>query len=248
MNITSQHKGGESMNIALIIAGGSGQRMGQDIPKQFINVYDKPVIIYTLEAFQRHPNIDAIQVVCLDGWHDILRAYAKQFNITKLVGIVSGGDNGQASIRNGLLAISERFDNDDIVLVHDAIRPMVSEEIISDCISKCHVHGSAVAAIPCAEAMLKTDDQKIAHSVYDRDKLMRTQTPQAFPLGKLLWAHYEAEKCGIINSVASCTLMIELGEKVYFSAGSEKNIKLTTPDDLEIFKALLKTQKAEWLK
>ena len=129
------------MNIALIIAGGSGQRMHQDIPKQFIYVYDKPVIIYTLEAFQKHPDIDAIQVVCLDGWHEILRAYAKQFNISKLVGVVSGGKNGQASICNGLSALKDIYNEDDIVLVHDAIRPMVSSEIISDCIAKCNIFG-----------------------------------------------------------------------------------------------------------
>lgn len=236
------------MNIALIIAGGSGHRMGQDVPKQFISVHDRPVIIYTMQAFQNHPSIDAIQVVCLDGWHDILRAYAKQFDIGKLIGITSGGRNGQASIRNGILALRERFSDDDIVLVHDAIRPMVSEDIISDCISKCQLYGSAVAAIPCAEAMIETQDKVMGFGVFDRDKLMRTQTPQAFPLGKLLWAHDEAQKRGITDSVASCTLMIELGETIHFSSGSEKNIKLTTVDDLEIFEALLKTTKPEWLK
>ena len=121
------------MNLALIIAGGVGARMHQDIPKQFINVYDKPVIIYTLEAFQKHPNIDAIEVVCLDGWHDILRAYSKQFGITKLENIVSGGKNGQDSIRNGLYDLASRHtDPEDIVLIHDAIRPMISADIISD--------------------------------------------------------------------------------------------------------------------
>lgn len=236
------------MNIALIIAGGSGQRMHQDIPKQFLNVQDKPVIIYTLEAFQKHPDIDAIQVVLLDGWHEILKAYAKQFNITKLVGVVSGGENGQASILNGILAIKEKYSDEDIVLVHDAIRPMVSEEIISDNIAKCKLYGSAIAAIPCAEAMLETENRNFSNSVYDREKLMRTQTPQAFPLGKLVWAHERAKEVGITNSVASCTLMIELGQTVQFSAGSEKNIKLTTTDDLEIFKALLSTKNADWLK
>jgi len=236
------------MNIALIIAGGSGQRMHQDIPKQFINVYDKPVVIYTLEAFQKHPDIDAIQVVCLDGWHEILRAYAKQFKISKLVGVVSGGKNGQASIFNGISALKDIYNEDDIVLVHDAIRPMISSEIISDCIAKCNIFGSGIAAIPCTEAMLATNDRISSCSTYDRSKLMRAQTPQAFLLGKLLWAHEEAAKRGITNSVASCTLMIELGETVYFSAGSEKNIKLTTTDDLEIFKALLNTKNAEWLK
>ena len=97
------------MNYALIIAGGSGNRMGQDIPKQFINVYDKPVLIYTLESFQRHPLVEAIEVVCLEGWHDVLQAYANQFNITKLKGIVSGGNSAQESIRNGVFALEGRL-------------------------------------------------------------------------------------------------------------------------------------------
>ena len=236
------------MNIALIIAGGVGQRTNQDIPKQFINVNDKPVIIYTLEAFQNHKEIDAIEVVCLDGWHDILSAYAKQFNITKLNKIISGGENGQASIRNGVYSISESFSSDDIILVHDAIRPMISEEIISDCIKVCKEYGSAITSIPCAEAMLYTTDKMQSDKIISRDELIRTQTPQAFSVGKLKAAHEEALRRGITNSVASCTLMIELGEKVYFSKGSEKNIKLTTADDFEIFRALLTAKNAEWFK
>lgn len=236
------------MNIALIIAGGVGQRTNQDIPKQFINVNDKPVIIYTLEAFQNHKEIDAIEIVCLEGWHDILSAYAKQFNITKLHKIISGGENGQASIRNGVYSISESFSSDDIILVHDAIRPMISEEIISDCIKVCKEYGSAITSIPCAEAMLYTTDKMQSDKIISRDELIRTQTPQAFSVGKLKAAHEEALKRGITNSVASCTLMIELGEKVYFSKGSEKNIKLTTADDFEIFRALLTAKNAEWFK
>lgn len=236
------------MNIAMIIAGGSGQRMSQDIPKQFINVYDKPVIVYTLEAFQKHPNIDYIEVVCLEGWKEILRAYAKQFNITKLRWIASGGSNGQESIRNGIIELKKECEDEDLILVHDAIRPMVSQEIISNCISKSQICGSAVTVIPCAEAMLKTDDGKKSNESIPRDELIRTQTPQAFPLKKMVWAHEEAEKRGITNSIATVTLMIELGEEIYFSAGSEKNIKLTTVEDIEIFKALLSSKKDDWLK
>lgn len=236
------------MNIALIIAGGVGQRTNQDIPKQFINVNDKPVIIYTLEAFQKHEEIDAIEVVCLDGWHDILSAYAKQFNITKLKKIVSGGENGQSSIRNGVYSISEKYSQDDMILVHDAIRPMVSEEIISDCIKTCKEYGSAITSIPCAEAMLYSTDKLKSDKIISRDELLRTQTPQAFTIGKLKSAHEEALKKGITNSVASCTLMIELGERVYFSKGSEKNIKLTTAEDFEIFRALLTAKNADWFK
>lgn len=145
------------MNIALIIAGGIGARMNQDIPKQFISVYDKPVIVYTMEAFQKHPNIDKIEVVCLDGWHDILYAYAKQFGITKLENVVSGGENGQDSIRNGLYDIAARHTNiDDIVLIHDAIRPMLSADVISDNIRVCKECGNAITVIPCTAAMLKS--------------------------------------------------------------------------------------------
>lgn len=124
------------MNIAIIIAGGSGHRMGQDIPKQFINVYDKPILIYTLEGFQRHPLIDAIEVVCIDGWHDVLWAYAKQFNITKLKWVVLGGQTGQESIRNGVFSLEDKCSPDDIVIIHDGIRPLVDGTVLSDVIMK----------------------------------------------------------------------------------------------------------------
>lgn len=235
-------------NIALIIAGGVGERMGQDIPKQFINVYDRPLIAYTMMAFQKHPNIDAIEVVCLDGWHDILRAYAKQFRITKLEGIVGGGVNGQDSIRNGLNDIASRHnDANDIVLIHDAIRPMLSEEIISDNIRVCREYGNAITVVPCTAAMLKTYDSLMTEEQVPRDNLKITQTPQSFFLKDILAAHQEALDCGITNSVASCTMYIELGKKLYMSAGSEKNIKITTAEDIEIFKALLNAKKEVWM-
>lgn len=235
------------MNIALLIAGGVGNRMYQEIPKQFINVYDKPIIVYTLEAFQKHPNIDAIEVVCLDGWHEILWAYCRQFGITKLENIVSGGKNGQDSIRNGLIDLHKRHDDDTIVLIHDAIRPMVSADIISDNIHICEKYGNAITVIPCAEAMLKTDNSIDSTEQVQRDNLKRTQTPQSFRLGEILSIHKDALSRGITNSVASCTLYIEMGRKVFFSVGSEKNVKLTTVDDLDIFKALLKSKRADWI-
>lgn len=235
-------------NIVLIIAGGVGARMGQDIPKQFINVYDKPVIVYTLEAFQKHPSIDAIEVVCLDGWHDVLWAYAKQFGIAKLENIVSGGKNGQDSIRNGLYDIASRHNgSDDIVLVHDAIRPMVSNDIISDNIRVCRQYGNAITVVPCTAAMLKTFDSLSTKEQVPRDNLKITQTPQAFFLQDIIAAHKEALEKGITNSVASCTMYIELGRKLYMSAGSEKNLKLTTAEDIEIFKALLNAKKDVWM-
>lgn len=234
--------------VALIIAGGSGNRMGQNIPKQFLTVNERPVIVYTLEAFQRHPEIDSIAVVCIDGWQSVLQAYANQFNITKLKYIVTGGENGQDSIRNGVYELQKYFEADDIVLIHDAIRPMVSAEIISDCIRVTREKGNAITVIPCAEAMLQTEDGFESVGSYPRDKLKRTQTPQGFKIGDICDLHKRALKAGITNSVASCTLKIEMGEQVYFSMGSEKNIKLTTVEDIDIFKALLMAKKSDWLK
>ncbi len=235
-------------NIGLIIAGGAGNRMHQDIPKQFLTVNEKPVIVYTLEAFQNHPEIDAIAVVCIEGWDQVLWAYAKQFNISKLQFVVPGGKNGQDSIRNGVMELEKHYDSDDLVLIHDAIRPMVSAEIISDNIRVAREHGNAVTVIPCAEAMMQTEDGEVSVGSYPRSRLKRTQTPQAFRVGDICDLHRRALEAGITNSVASCTLKIEMGEQVYFSAGSEKNIKLTTVEDIDIFKALLAAKRSAWLK
>lgn len=236
------------MNIALILAGGSGTRMKQEIPKQFLIVNEKPVIVYTLLAFQNHDDIDAIAVVCIKGWEHVLWAYAKQFNISKLKYVINGGKNGQDSIRNGVYELEKHYNKEDIVLIHDAIRPMVTDEIIGDCIEKTKMYGCAIAAIPCAEAMLTTEDGIVSTGSYPRDKLKRTQTPQGFRLGKICDLHRRALEAGITNSIASCTLMVEMGEQVYFSAGSEKNIKLTSVEDIDIFKALLLSKRSEWLK
>ena len=234
--------------VGLIIAGGSGNRMHQDIPKQFITVNERPVIVYTLEAFEKHPEIDVIAVVCIAGWENVLRAYAKQFNIDKLKYIVTGGKNGQDSIRNGVMELEKHFKHDDLVLIHDAIRPMVSAEIISDNIRIAREYGNAITVIPCAEAMMQTEDGLSSVGSYPRDRLKRTQTPQAFRIGDICDLHRRALEAGITNSVASCTLKIEMGEQVYFSAGSEKNIKLTTVEDIDIFKALLEANRSDWLK
>lgn len=235
-------------NVALLIAGGSGNRMNQDIPKQFITVNERPVIVYTLEAFETHPEIDCIAVVCIEGWEQVLWAYAKQFNISKLKYVVPGGKNGQDSIRNGVMELEKHFEPTDLVLIHDAIRPMVSAEIISDNIRVATQFGNAVTVIPCAEAMMETEDGVASVGSYPRDRLKRTQTPQSFRIGDICDLHRRALEAGITNSVASCTLKIEMGEQVYFSSGSEKNIKLTTVEDIDIFKALLTAKRSDWLK
>ena len=226
------------MNIAIIIAGGSGNRMGQDIPKQFINVYDKPILLYTLEGFQRHPMVDAIEVVCLDGWHDVLWAYAHQFNISKLKWVVSGGKTGQESIRNGVYNLETKVDDDDIIIIHDGIRPLVDATVLIWILYAQSHSGLYWATI--------VDQSKYI----PRESLRRVSTPQAYQFKKLDWAYHEAFKkeIGIYGSAYTNTMMVELGETLHFAAGSDKNIKLTTKDDLELFKGYLKIDKDTWLK
>lgn len=229
------------MNTAIILAGGTGQRMHQEIPKQFINVNDKPLIIYTLEAFQKHPQIDSILVVCIDGWHDILKAYARQNHITKLKWVISGGATGQESIRNGVFALENECKEDDIVVIHDGIRPLVDEDVLSDVIVKCGIYGNAVTSLPYNEQIFVKKDEETTRQYIPRETLRRVSTPQAYKYGKLLWAYKKAfeEKIGIYGSAYTNTMMTDLGETLYFAAGSDKNIKITTQDDLELFKALL---------
>jgi 2-C-methyl-D-erythritol 4-phosphate cytidylyltransferase len=227
------------MNIALIIAGGKGERTKQEIPKQFIHIENKPLIIYTLETFERHSDIDTILVVCLEGWHDILWAYAKQYIIQKLKWIVTGGEIGHDSIHNGLIELKKHCTDDDTIIIHDAIRCSLSHDIISDGLSTYSKYGSAVTVIPCTEVVFRSTDGNMADEEIPRSQLFRTQTPQIFSFGKLWWAHEEAEKRNIIAPLATCSLMQALGEKVYFSSGSEKNFKVTTVDDIELFRAMV---------
>lgn len=231
------------MNISLLAAGGIGLRMFQNVPKQFLTVFDKPIIIHTLEAFQNHPDIDEIVVPCLDGWHEILWAYARQFNITKLRLVVSGGENNQASIRNGVYSLRDICHDNDIVVIHDAIRPMVSAEVISDSIVTCRKHGSGLASLECAETFFHTKDGVSGVVSMNRAETRRVQTPQAYRFGKLLWAHEEALKRGIENAVSTSIIMSELGEPVFFSNGSEKNFKITTFEDIELMKAFCLAKK-----
>lgn len=238
------------MNIAVIIAGGSGNRMGQDIPKQFMHVDGCPIIIHTMQCFQRHPDIHAIAVVCLKGWDTVLQAYANQFNVTKLKWIFPGGETGMESIHNGIYGLKEAGCNDDdLVLIHDSVRPLLSQDIISSNIAICKAYGYAITGIQCREAILESNDGFASTTSIPRDTLIRTQTPQTFRLGNIIDVHEEAKQKGILNSVASCTLIAEVGgREMHIVPGSEKNIKVTTIEDLEILKALMHTTKDEWLK
>ncbi|MGN0954791.1 IspD/TarI family cytidylyltransferase [Dialister sp.] len=240
------------MNIAIIIAGGSGQRMGQNIPKQFINVYDKPVIVYTLEGFQRHPQIDWIEVVCLKGWESVVWAYAKQFNITKLKWIVPGGKTGQESIRNGVYALEDKVNSNDMIVIHDGVRPLVDEAVLTDVLAVAYKYGNAVTSMPYNEQIfvINKDDNGTTNQYIPRETLRRVSTPQAYRFSLLDLKYHEAfeRKIGIYGSAYTNTMMVELGVTLHFASGSERNIKLTTKDNLEMFKAYLKMEKDNWLK
>lgn len=235
-------------NIVILTGGGIGSRTHQDIPKQFIHVNNKPIIIYTLEAFQRHPSIDEICVAILEGWEQMLWAYARQFNISKLKYVVKGGATGQESIFNGLKAVRVDHNNDDVIIVHDGNRPMIEPDIISENLATQKKYGSAVTTIPCTEVVFESKDKVSSDKSIPRENLQRTQTPHSYYLGDLWEAHMEAQRRGIKNTAASCSLMEALNRKSFFSRGSEKNLKITTVDDIEIFKALLEAKKDIWIK
>jgi 2-C-methyl-D-erythritol 4-phosphate cytidylyltransferase len=238
------------MNIALVIAGGFGQRTQQSIPKQFINVYDKPILLYTLEGFQTHSSIDSIVVVCLDGWGDVLKAYVKQYDITKLCEIVPGGATSQESIRNGVNSLYQKHNLEDIVIIHDGIRPLIDQAVVTDCIAICKKYGNAVSSLPYNEQIFKTSDGLVTTEYIPRETLRRVQTPQAYKLGDLYKAYKRAfeEKIGIYGSSYTNTMMVELGKTLHFAAGSDKNIKITTIDDIELFRALLSVRQENRLK
>lgn len=240
------------MNIAIIIAGGSGNRMGQDIPKQFINVYDKPILMYTLEGFQRHQMVDAIEVVCIEGWESMVQAYANQFNITKLKWIVKGGGSAQESIRNGVMNLEGKASADDTIIIHDGIRPMIDDTVLTDVIEQAQKYGNAVTSLPYNEQIfvVSKDDSETTTQFIPRETLRRVSTPQAYRFDLLSEKYHEAfEKgIGIYGSHYTNTMMVELGVRLHFAKGSDKNIKLTTKDDLELFKGYLTKDKDTWLK
>lgn len=240
------------MNIGLIIAGGVGSRMKAKIPKQFMKVNEKEVIFYTLDAFQKSRDIDAIVVVCLDGWKEFLKRGAEEYGITKMLelpdnGIVPGGDSGMHSLRNGMEYLRENFDEDSIIVIHDAVRPLISQDIITANIAGVKRHGTAITTVPTTEALLQVtpDNPDNSSVVVDRSYIARTQTPQSLRLSKFIWAHEEAIKRGIKDTVATCTLLVELGESVHLVLGEGTNFKITTQEDIDLMKAYLSMWKSE---
>lgn len=239
-------------NIAIIVAGGSGTRMGQDIPKQFLNVLDKPVLIYTLESFQRHPDVNAIAVVCIHGWEHVVSAYAKQFNIDKLQWIVPGGGSVQESIRNGVELLDDTLEDDDMVIIHDGIRPLVDPDVLTDVIDTCRRYGNGVTSLPYNEQIFVISDENpdTTRQYVPREHLRRVSTPQAYRYATVRDAYRKAfaEGIGIYGSSYTNTMMVDLGETLHLAKGSDRNIKLTTRDDLELFKAFIQSDADTWLK
>ena len=233
------------MNIALILAGGTDARFKMDIPKQFVNVNNRPIIVYTLEIFQKHPDIDEIVVTCLDGWNEMVRVYGKQFNITKLKEIIPGGKDAQESTYHGLNAMKDRMGQGDIVVVHDAIRPMVSEEIVTKSIQVCRKKGMGVAATYIMDNIMHSWDGQEGYKSINRAEIMKVQTPQAFDFKLLLDTHNRAIEEGCMGAWDNSSMLTRLGEKVYFSEGSDLNLKINTTEDVEMFKALYRLKHPE---
>lgn len=230
------------MNTALILSAGTDSRFQMDVPKQFVNVNNRPMIVYTLERFQQHPDIDEIVVVCLDGWQEVVRVYGKQFHITKLKAILPGGKNAQQSTYHGLQHIKEQLGmgQGDIVVIHDAIRPMVSEGLITKSMQMCRRCGMGVAATPVMDAIMHTENGKFGFQSINREEIMKIQTPQAFDFAYIWSMHNRAIEEGKTGYWDNTGMLTSLGEKIYFSEGSDLNMKVNTTEDVAMFKALYK--------
>lgn len=233
------------MTVAVLLAGGVDPGFQMDIPKQFVNVYNVPIIVYTMQKFQKHPEVDAIMVACLAGWENLVSAYAKQFDIDKLQWVIDGGASGQETSRLAANKLMETCKEDDIVIIHDSIRPMVSDEIISDSIATCKKSGMGIAAVTSMDNVMMTDDGVTGKKSISRYAFRRVQTPQTYHLGDLYTAHQEALDQNIRNENDTNNMMSRLGRRVTFSMGSDTNLKINTVEDVEMFKALFKMQHKE---
>lgn len=227
------------MNTAIILAGGMGTRIGTRTPKQFLEINDVPIIVYTLSVFQKHKDIDKIVVVCLKDWEKKILKFKTEYNITKLERVISGGKNSMESISNGISGIADMMNRDDIVVIHDSVRPLISFDIITDCLKICKKYGNGCAMIDLQETIVKTKDHISGNININRSDVKRVQTPQAYNYGLVNDLYNEAHQLGITESIYTNTLLLELGGTIYFSKGSEMNLKITTPKDLDIFRILL---------
>ena len=232
------------MNIGVIFAGGIGQRMKTTKrPKQFLEMHGKPIIIYTLEIFEQHPEIDAIVVACVQDWIPYLEELLARFHITKVKKVVPGGDTGQMSIYNGLAAAKEvAGDEKNVVLIHDGVRPLINADVITNNIQSVKEHGSAITSAVVKETIMVVKDDNSIDYVPDRSHSRVAKAPQSFWLEDILSVHQRAQQEGIFDFIDSCTMMKHYGHNLYLIDGPYENIKITTPDDFYTMRALLDAQ------
>lgn len=236
------------MNIGIILAGGIGSRMGMvDRPKQFIDVYGKPIIIHTLEAFDMHKDIDAMAVVCLPEWKEDLIIWLRKYEINKVKWLVDAGKTRQESTYNGLKAIQSDVAEDDIVVIHDSARPLISNRIISDNISGAKEYKAVDTVIPSVDTIIKSIDGEQIDNVPVRKELYLGQTPQSFTYGLILSAHDYAKENSIEDSTDDCQLILKRGIPVKLVKGEKLNFKITTMEDLLLLKATIKIGNVETL-
>lgn len=228
------------MNTALIFAGGTGTRMRTTgRPKQFLEMNNKPIIIHTIEMFEYHPEIDSIAVVCIAGWIDYLKEQLARFGIKKVKWIVPGGETSQESTRNGLNAIAADQDpKDTIVLIHDGVRPLITQQLISENIACAKQHGNAITVAPAIETIITTDEAGEVAGLIDRSLCRLARAPQTFVLADIIAMHQKAIKEGYDKMIDSASLMIHYGQKLHMVEGPMENIKITTPSDFYIFRAI----------
>ncbi|MBZ9609368.1 2-C-methyl-D-erythritol 4-phosphate cytidylyltransferase [Clostridium estertheticum] len=234
------------MNIAIILAGGKGTRMGiVDQPKQFIDIYGKPIVVHTIEAFDIHEQIDAIAVVCLKEWHEDIKIWTRKFELNKVKWIVDGGETRQESVLAGLKAIEEDVTSDDIVVIHDAARPLISHRIIGDNIEGAKEYGAVDTVIPATDTIIQSSDDSTISSIPVRKELYLGQTPQSFKYSTIMDAHKSAAKSKLQDSTDDCRVVLNYGEKVHLVNGDKLNFKITTMEDLLLLKSIIKMSKLE---
>ena len=226
-------------NIAIILAGGIGSRMGGPMPKQFLSLNDKPVIVHTIENFQKNKQVDEIIIVCVKDWIDHLKEILEEYKISKVTDIIEGGESGHDSTRNGIFSLKNKLSEDDFIIIHDAARPILTQAAIDDMLRKKKKKGNASLAIPCYETVIYTDDGKMGNSQLDRSKIMRIQTPQAYKYGPILRLYEKAEAENKHDFIYADLVLIYYGETVYFSRGFTNNIKITRKEDIPLCKALM---------
>jgi 2-C-methyl-D-erythritol 4-phosphate cytidylyltransferase len=227
-------------NYVILLAGGVGKRMGTDIPKQFLEVDGKPIIVYSIENFQRNPQIEKIVVVCVKDWIDKTWELIRKYSLTKVEWIIEGGNTGHDSIRNGVFFLKDKIDPDDHIIVHDAVRPVLPQKAIDEVIRVSHEKGNASSSIECHPPIVYTEDHESGITDVDREHVMLTASPQAFRFSLALKCYEMAEKENYHTSTFTSSLLIHCHERVYFAKGTSCNIKITRKEDLALFEALLK--------